>query len=287
MLKGLCRTPKSGGEPNLYIFYDDAQNYLGRPRPNWKSLGLNLVGARSHIMTKCFRNTRAIIEPSFNVLYGRFAESSVNLPTKEFGDITTLEEKGLIEDKGGWYGVRYAVRDGRLPHLTIAPNLMEEQRALIERLRWLIEEQRVRPEDILVLAHSWKRVLEFAIAIKEAKIQSLEGVHVAKDNQDRRLRQRGYLSLSTVASAKGYDAYCTLLVAANDFNVDLKGRASFYVGCTRAIEYLEVFAHERKGLVLEFERALRKFSEVSRVVTELLAPRRLRTDRSRDEWQSD
>ena len=140
---------------------------------------------------------------------------------------------------------------------------MEEQKALIERLRWLIEEQRVRPEDILVLAKSWKRVLEFATAITETKIQSLDGVHVAKENQDRRLRQRGYLSLSTVASAKGYDAYCTLLVASNDFAADLKGRASFYVGCTRAIEYLEVFAHERKDLVLEFERALKKFSEIS------------------------
>ena len=269
LLKGLCRTSKEGGEPNLYIFYDDTENYLGRRRPNWKSLGLNLVGARSQVMTKCFRNTSAIIETSFNVLFGRFAESPVHLPTKGFGDITTLEEKRLIEDKGDRYEVRYAVRDGQLPHLTVAQNSMEERRALIERLRWLIEEQRVRPEDILVLAHSWKRVFESARSITEAKIQSLEGVHVAKHNQDRRLRQRGYLSLSTVASAKGYDAYCTLLVASNDFTSDVKGRASFYVGCTRAIEYLEVFAHERKGLVLEFERALRKFSEVSKGVPEL------------------
>ncbi len=103
---------------------------------------------------------------------------------------------------------------------------------------------------------------QFAYLWRAFGDSSLEGVHVAKDNQDRRLRQRGCLTLSTVASAKGYDAYCTLLVASNDFNADLKGRASFYVGCTRAIEYLEVFAHERTGLVLEFERALRKFSEV-------------------------
>ncbi len=211
---------------------------------------------------------RAIVETSFNVLYGRFAESSVSLPTKEFGDITTLEEKGLIEDKGDRYEVHFAVRDGRPPRLTVAQDPREERKALTEQLSWLIEEQRVRPEDVLVLAKSWKRVSESVIAITEAKIQSLEGVHVAKDNQDRRLRQRGYLSLSTVASAKGYDAYCTLLVAANDFTADLRGRANFYVGCTRAIEYLEVFAHERKGLVLEFERALRKFSEVSRGVTE-------------------
>ncbi len=36
------------------------------------------------------------------------------------------------------------------------------------------------------------------------------------------------------------------------------GRASFYVGCMRAIEYLEVFAHQKLGLVVEMEKALSK-----------------------------
>jgi hypothetical protein len=263
LLKGLCRTAKEGGEPNLYIFYDDAQNYLVRPRPNWRSLGLNLVGARSQVMTRCFRNTRAIIETSLNVLYGRFAESSVERPTKEFGDIGTLEEKGLIKDHGDRYEVRFAVRDGQLPRLTIAPTWIDEGRLIIERLRWLIEEQRVRPEDVLVLANSWKRILVLARAITAAKIPALGGVHVAKDNRDRPLRRPGYIGLSTVASAKGYDAYCTLLAAANDFGADLKRRASFYIGCTRAIEYLEVFAHQRTALVTEFERALTSFNDNS------------------------
>ena len=86
------------------MFYDDAQNLLGRERPNWKSLGLNVVGGRSNVMTQCFRNTRPIVEAAFNVLYGRFAGSRDGVPTKEFGDIATLEEKGLIEDEGGRYG---------------------------------------------------------------------------------------------------------------------------------------------------------------------------------------
>ena len=79
LLKGLCRTSKKGGEPNLYIFYDDAQNYLGRRRPNWKSLGLNLMGARSRIMTQCFRNTKAIVETSFNVLYGHRGAARIGI----------------------------------------------------------------------------------------------------------------------------------------------------------------------------------------------------------------
>lgn len=255
LLKGLCRTT-DGGEPDLHVFYDDAQNLLGRRRPNWKSLGLNLVGGRSHVMTQCFRSTRPIVEASFNVLYGRFADSGVGLPTKEFGDIATLEEKGLIEDEGDRYGVRFAVRDGIPPRLTIAPSLQEERRNLVERLRWLTEDQKVRPEDILVLAHSWRRVEGLAEVIRSAGIPSVVEVHVARDDQDRILKRRGCLTLSTVASAKGYDAYCALLASANDFPTDVTGRASFYVGCTRAIEYLEVFAHERKGLVAEMELSL-------------------------------
>ena len=85
---------------------------------------------------------------------------------------------------------------------------------------------------------------------------SIAEVHAAKEDQDRILRRRGCLPLSTVASAKGYDAYCVLLASATDFPTDVSGRASFYVGCTRAIEYLEVFAHRRSGLVAELEKAL-------------------------------
>jgi hypothetical protein len=255
LLKGLCRTEPEG-EPNLCIFYDDAQNLLGRARPNWKSLGLTILGGRSHIMTECFRNTRPIIETAFNVLYGRFAGSREGVPTREFGDVGTLEEKGLIEDRGDRFEVRFAVRDGMKPRLTVAADVDEERCLLVERLRWLIEDQRVRPEDLLVLAHSWNRIWGLAEAIRSAEISSIVQVHVARDDQDRILKRRGCLPLSTVASAKGYDAYCTLLASANDFPTDIMGRASFYVGCTRAIEYLEVFAHQRSGLVGEMEAAL-------------------------------
>ena len=256
LLKGLCRTPGEG-EPNLAIFYDDAQNLLGRVRPNWKSLGLDLQrGNRSQIMTQCFRSTRPIVEASFNVLYGRFGDSKVGVPTKLFGDVATLEGKGLVEDKGNRYEVRFAVRDGMPPRLTIASDLREEYRLLVERLRWLVEEQRVRPEDILVLAQSWGRIVGFARAVEAAALPSIVEVHVARTDQDRNLRRRGCLTLSTVASAKGYDAYCVLMASAHDFPTDVTGRASFYVGCTRAIEYLEVFAHQKSGLVAEMERAL-------------------------------
>ena len=46
-----------------------------------------------------------------------------------------------------------------------------------------------------------------------------------------------------------------LLASANDFATDVPGRASFYVGCTCAVEYLAVFASEEKGLPAEMGAA--------------------------------
>ena len=129
---------------------------------------------------------------------------------------------------------------------------------MAERLRWLIEKQQVRPEDILVLVYYRDQIENLVAAVEAARLPSVEGIHVATTAKDDLLHQRGWLSISTVASAKGYDAYAVLLASANEFPIDVQGRASFYVACTRAIEYLEVFATSRSGLVVEMERAIEK-----------------------------
>jgi len=259
LLKELCRTPE-GKEPNVYVFYDDAQNLYGRRRPNWQSVGLNVRGGRSHIMTECFRNTKHIVESAFNVLYGSFAAETVTTPTWEFSDISTMTDKGLIDADGGVWRINFAKRIGRMPVVSIAASRSQETAQVIARLRWLIEEQHVRPEDILVLSFTQRRIEELAEAIRNAPIPAVSELHVAFKERDQPLGQRGRLSLSTAASAKGYDAYCVLLASANEFTDDVWGRASFYVGCTRAIEYLEVFGYQRKGLLAEMEMSLSKLS---------------------------
>ena len=80
----------------------------------------------------------------------------------------------------------------------------------------------------------------------------MEDVHIAFEARDRQLGSRGHHTFSTVASAKGYDAYCVLLASANEFPTRVQGRASFYVGCTRAVEWLEVSGYANSGLGLEF-----------------------------------
>lgn len=100
------------------------------------------------------------------------------------------------------------------------------------------------------------QVEQLKAAVEAARLPAVEGVHVATEQKDVLLHRRGWLSVSTVASAKGYDAYCILLAGADEFPTDVQGRASFYVACTRAIEYLEVFAGSRTGLALEMDKAV-------------------------------
>lgn len=262
ILKELCRSV-GDHSPSLYIFYDDAQNFLGRKRPNWSTLGLNVRG-RSFVMTQCFRNTRPIVEAAFNVLYGGCAEAGQDLPTQAFGDLSTLKEKhAIVREDDGFWRIAFAVREGLPARLELAPNAAEETRQIVARVRWLVEVQRVRPQDILVLGFSRSRIEAIAQAIGEAAIRGIERLHVSFREQDQLLGARGQLSLSTTASAKGYDAYCVLLASGNEFPRDAAGRISFYVGCTRAIEYLEVFAYRQEGLVSEFERILRRQKEIT------------------------
>lgn len=244
-------------DPSLFVFYDDAQNLYGRTRPNWNSLGLNVVGQRSHIMTECFRNTRQIVEVAFNVLYGSFAENKSKVPTRAFGDVSTLVEKGLLTEQKGYRQVHFARREGVRPIATVASDEEAENHLIRERLCWLLQEQEVRPQDILVLGFKKDRIERLAAFLRNSPQSGLPEIHLAFKEKDDILGQRNRLTLSTVASAKGYDAYCVLLVSAQEFKVDVDSRATFYVACTRAIEYLEVTASgEPSGLFAEFQKAI-------------------------------
>jgi len=255
LLSELCNL--HDGEPSLFVFYDDAQSLYGRNRPSWLSLGLNVLGGRSHVMTECFRNTRQIIEPAFNVLYGVHATDKAMVPTKAFGDVSTLEEKGLLAYLDGSWSISFARRQGLVPKVSVVANPLAENEFVVSRLRWLIQDQQVRPQDLLVLSYDRGRATDIARFVQKAKISGLDGVRLAFEEKDTQLCQRGIVTFSTVASAKGYDAFGVLLVSADDFPVDVQGRASFYVGCTRAIEYLEVTGASPSGLLSEMQLACR------------------------------
>ncbi len=198
---------------------------------------------------------RLTFQVTYSVLYGAFAPERSTVPTKAFGDIATLEQKELLTQVDGVWRVGFAKRDGFKPQVAVLSGRQKQNETILKRLRWLTEQQ-VRPEDNHLLAYSRRQVEDVATAVAEARLPAVEGIHIATRKKDELLHQRGWLSVSTVASAKGYDAYCILLAGAHEFPVDVQGRASFYVACTRAIEYLEVFGIGRGPLVGEMEKAM-------------------------------
>jgi superfamily I DNA and RNA helicase len=258
LLAKICR-PGSGGEPNLVIFYDDAQNLYGRPRPTWSKHGINVTGGRARIMKQCYRNPRPIIQPAFNVLYGAYADGTAVVPGREYGDITSLERMNLIAPVGKEWDVKFARHGERVPVVTVEQDYDQQCDAIVRRIRWLISDQHVRPEDILVLAYAWQTPRELQARLMRSDLGASVSVHVVSDNKDVAITQAGKVTLSTVHSAKGYDAYAVLLADAESYANDVEHRALFYVGCTRALEYLEVFASARTGLALEMERAVASY----------------------------
>ncbi len=256
LLKEICG-PGENDEPSLFIFYDDAQNLFGRKRPVWKDLDISIGGGgRAHVMTECFRNTKPIVEFAFNVLYGSFATDKAKVPTRGFADVKELEDRQLLRRQESVWQVGFAKRDGLPVKVKLVEGRQAEETEVVTRLRWLIEEQKVRPEDILVLSLATARVERLAMLVEKEGIAGVSGVNVSTKNKDESLQQRGWLTCSTIAASKGYDAYCVLLASANLIPMDVQGRASFYVGCTRAIEYLEVFGFQRAGLMEEMQRAI-------------------------------
>lgn len=63
--------------------------------------------------------------------------------------------------------------------------------------------------------------------MEDADVANFPPIHLSFEEKDRILGGRGQLTISTVASAKGYEAYCVLIVSANEFKLDVEGRASF------------------------------------------------------------
>jgi hypothetical protein len=106
----------NGDHRNMVVFYDDAQNIYGQPRPIWSELGIDVVG-RSFVMKECFRNTREIIQFAFNVLLG-FEADTATVGTRVFAGAAELERRGLItRTDAGCYRTHFAERRGKKPQI--------------------------------------------------------------------------------------------------------------------------------------------------------------------------
>src|SRR5579859_136536 len=149
-LMRLLRVDPQTGLKNIVIFYDDAQNLYGRPRPNWSKLGIDVAGRRTRVMQTCFRNTREVIEFAFNLLLG--VKSEVRAETRQFADVKYLEDKGLVQELSDRWRVHFAERTfDTPPEVRLFRSREDETKWLVDTIWQLTEQEEVRPEDILVI----------------------------------------------------------------------------------------------------------------------------------------
>jgi hypothetical protein len=209
-----------------------------------------------------------------NIGIERWPSDQIAAIWKAFGDSSVLhhrpEDRAVRKTEEGSLGEVFDEAAETYKTLSeeqqrLAASLGNETEQIIARLRWPIEDQHVRPQDILILSMFMSSIESIAGTLAKTKIKGVESIHVVFREQDKILGQRSTQTLSTTASAKGYDAYCVLMASGNEFDCDVFRRISFYVGCTRAIENLAVFAHRKEGLVVELERVLARQSELAEV----------------------
>ena len=237
VLLRLCR-PVADGSGTLVIFYDNAQNIYGQPTPTWSDLGVRIVG-RTTFLDDCFRNTRQTLELAFNVLVGAAAPQGRRVTTRRFADVANLEQRRLVEERGdGFYRVTFARRgDGPTPRVLLFGDRAAEAAGVAEMVGRLVRDEGVLPSDVLVLAASPAGFADLERRLRDAVgpnfgVRVIDKRHDA--NKDAPLIAEGTLTLSTVASAKGYDAAVTILMGVDRIDADDRGRATFYVGATRA-----------------------------------------------------
>lgn len=189
----------------MFVFYDDAQNLYGLQRPTWADLGLDLRG-RSVVMDECFRNSRQIIEPAFNLLLGTYADKPSSVKTSTFADLATLSDKSLISRANGHVRVHFAAREGDLVSLSKYENRAMEAKRLASRCEELMKRDGLLPQDILVLTYTRERAAELSAAIADRIGTDRVRRPFAEGQKDALAIQAGRVTVSTVASAKGYDA---------------------------------------------------------------------------------
>lgn len=229
----------SGDQRNMVVFYDDAQNIYGQPRPTWSDLGIDVVG-RSFVMKECFRNTREIIQLAFNVLLGSKADTA-RVGTRIFADAAELERQGLVtRTDAGCYRTHFAERRGEKPRVHRFPSREAEVAWLIDEVRCLVEKEHVRPHDILIMYgnHDVGHLLEEPLRQCSRRIRGVSQPHIEKN--DEFILREGQITSTTIYNAKGYDAPIGFLIGVDTFTPDAEGRARFYVGCTRAKHLLYV-----------------------------------------------
>lgn len=241
LLVRILRRDAGTGECCLILFYDDAQNIYGNPRPVWKDLGLDVArGDRSQVMKVCHRNSREIVGVALNVLIGSHCPSGAASGAKAFAGVDELLKSGLASlDEERGMRVQFAARSGDVPVFTPFQDADGEAAHLLSEVERLLTAEEVRPSDILLLFRRNHRCQKMADILLQGMSQGrlpIQGVVRCfnKIDVDGAFQREGHITVSSIHGAKGCDAAVTFLGGVDCFDGSITDRALFYVAATRA-----------------------------------------------------
>jgi superfamily I DNA and RNA helicase len=183
--------------------------------------------------------------------------------TRTFADVSYLKQIGLVEELPTHFKVNFSERTHQSPSIHKFTTRNDEKQWLVQEVLKLIQQEQVRPEDILILFYGQK-MSEFQDLfsrfqqMKPEKIQGYVQPYGQSQDKNEYILRKNYLTISTVNGAKGYDAPIVFLVGADLFDCENEGRAAFYVGATRAKLMLYVSGVEKTGSLLSEAEKLSK-----------------------------
>ncbi|MCX6020098.1 MAG: AAA domain-containing protein, partial [Chloroflexi bacterium] len=242
--------PDNPAAPTLrpaHIFLDNAQNVYDRPVPQWSDLGLDMRG-RSTVMKESFRATNPVTQFALNVFFRLRGVGRTGPQDFDDEDHKELYERDLIEpvdiDDGVWWRVRFNDVDGPPPQLHIYRDELDHDREVARQVRRWIVDEKVAPEDIVVLCHRNEDC-----DVVEQEIRRMgegSGYGCGKLTGHQLARLPGMVLVTTAKAFKGYDAEIVLVAHAQQFCAREEGvlPESLYVALTRARSLLWVTAVE-------------------------------------------
>jgi superfamily I DNA/RNA helicase len=219
-----------------HIFYDNAQNIYGTKTPKWSDLGIDLRG-RTTIMRESFRSTKPITELAVNVLH-RLTDSTDREDQKELLSMGMLEQTSRRGEE--WFHVRFNQVNGPKPIFRTYNTASEEIDGICSHLKFLIQQERISPNDIcLIYNGKGRNLLEERLAPKLLELDVELSVQTNRTFE----RQPNTLIATTPHSYKGYESE-VVLIPFVDHYVAGEGKIlanCLYVAMTRARSLLGIY----------------------------------------------
>ena len=224
ILKALDPTSNS-----LFIALDSSQNIYKRT-VSWRDIGIQAAG-RTRILRVNYRNTRAILNVAYRVISELDSSST---------GARAPEEEYVVPGR--------AVRNGPPPEVRRLSSREDSRRFALEWIQARLA-RGVPPRSMLLLGLNKLEIEQLSRWLNQAGIPaSLVGTTTPQGN----------IRVSTIHSAKGFDAGHVLLLGGHELEQrdEEDGRRLLYIAMTRASEELCVCYHRDSKLMNELEAAL-------------------------------